>query len=195
MSLEQKNCYERIGQEETKERLGTMEDRLTSMPDGLGRRFCHGRYVWRIAQLTTKLGQQQQQGTVYYSEAFYTAPTLGYKACLRCNYHLDSQGEPHVGLFLHLMQGPEDDLLDWPFSGRITLRLKSQLGLDLVEVMNTPSGLSAFEKPIKARNPMGFGHAEFIKVRDLCNAKNGFWNPESDSIAIIVHVEPNMTFS
>ena len=204
VSLEQKNGYERIGQEETKERLGTIEERLTSMPDGLARRFCHGRYVWRISQLTSKLRQHQEQPSssghrprplVLYSPAFYTAPTLGYKVCLRCHFHLSEEAgeEKHLGLFLHLMPGEDDDMLDWPFSGQITMKLKSRLGshLDLVEVMNTPSpnGLSAFEKPQTPRNPMGFGHQEFIKVRDLCSAR--FWDPHNDTIAIVVHVQEN----
>ena len=193
VSLEQKNGYERIGQEETKERLGTIEERLTFMPDGLARRFCHGRYVWRISQLTSKLRQEQSSSSSghLYSPAFYTAPTLGYKACLRCHFHLSEGGEQHLGLFLHLMPGEDDDMLDWPFSGQITMKLKSRLGshLDLVEVMNTPSpnGLSAFEKPQTPRNPMGFGHQEFIKVRDLCSAR--FWDPVDDTIAIVVNVQ------
>ena len=110
--------------------------------------------------------------------------------CLRCNVHLDARGEQHLGLFLHLMQGEEDDLLEWPFHGTITFRLKNSFGShqDVVEVMETPDGLLAFDKPCKSRNPLGFGHQEFIKVRDLCTPTNGFWNETSDTIIIIAQI-------
>ena len=187
-------------------RFNAIEDRLTTMSNGrnegvLLRRFCHGRYVWRISSFTSHLkppaptaSPSPQPQTILYSEAFYSAPVLGYKMCLRCNVHVDMRGEQHLGLFLHLMQGEEDDLLAWPFQGTITFRLKHRSGSfqDVVEVMETPPGLTAFEKPsstwCKSRNPMGFGHQEFIKVRDLCHPANGFWNETSDTIIITAHI-------
>ena len=38
----------------------------------------------------------------------------------------DSDGEEYLGIFLHFMRGENDDILAWPWQGRLTITLLSQ---------------------------------------------------------------------
>ncbi len=45
---------------------------------------------------------------------------------LRCSVHI-SKGEEFLGLFVHLMKGVNDDVLAWPFNGKIIVQIKNQV--------------------------------------------------------------------
>ena len=78
---------------------------------------------------------------VVYSKPFYTS-VFGYKMCLRSNvYYAEGEfmfhdqenserftiaGDEHLGVFLHLMRGENDDCLSWPWGGSITLTIVNQ---------------------------------------------------------------------
>ena len=66
--------------------------------------------------------QHQSSQQMWYSPAFYTSPG-GYRMRVRINV-LDT----FVCVFVHLMQGKNDDNLPWPFTEMITLTLLNQLG-------------------------------------------------------------------
>ncbi|CAI8050571.1 TNF receptor-associated factor 4, partial [Geodia barretti] len=63
-----------------------------------------------------------------YLPSFYTHSS-GYQMCITfySNGHGDGKGT-HVSLFTHLMQGPYDDHLKWPFRGEITVQIVNQTG-------------------------------------------------------------------
>lgn len=167
VSLEQTLCEQSIRQEELMRRLANN----------------HGQLVWRISQFTaSKLNLR-------YSEGFYTAPQLGYKVCLRC-----SVIQEEVGIFVHLMTGQDDDLLQWPFEGKISIRLKNRGNYqDLVETMSTSSSSAAFERPSGLRNKIGFGLPHFISVKTLM--AQGFWDSSKDDIVIIGQVTAQVASS
>ncbi len=55
----------------------------------------------------------------------------GYKICLRVIANGSSFGKgTHVSVFIHFMRGEFDDLLKWPFRGRISFRLLDQQGVN-----------------------------------------------------------------
>ena len=63
-------------------------------------------------------------------ELIYTTATLlltGYKLCLRINLNgIDSGAHTHVSMFVHLMQGEFDSIVQWPFPGSIVLTIMDQ---------------------------------------------------------------------
>ena len=63
-----------------------------------------------------------------YLPPFYTH-THGYRMCVRVypNGYGDGKGT-HVSIFTHMMQGPFDDYLKWPFRGEITIQIVNQVG-------------------------------------------------------------------
>ena len=58
---------------------------------------------------------------VVHSPSFYTSP-FGYKLCLRANLY-QRDGECYLALFIHMRRGENDDILEWPFSGRFIVSL------------------------------------------------------------------------
>ncbi|XP_077994746.1 TNF receptor-associated factor 6-like [Glandiceps talaboti] len=140
-----------------------------------------GVYYWKLdnysdMQRKAKCGETN----VIHSPGFYTG-YYGYKLCLRIN--LNGMGSPHgpyVSLFVHFMQGEWDDLLEWPFSGKITLSILDQSDnpdtrLHMSETLVAKPSLAAFHRPTSNRNHKGFGYMEFaplVKLESRTYLKN-----------------------
>lgn len=98
-----------------------------------------------------------------------------------------------MSLFIHLMRGDYDDILEWPFRGRITLTVLDVRGgsssaapaatsrsssksqqqqparkKDISScVTETDPTLEAFQRPTSSRSRRGFGYVEFVSLADL----------------------------
>ena len=113
---------------------------------------------------------------------------MGYKVCLRISL---SSNQTHLGVFLHLMKGPDDDLLDFPFTDRqisITLKHRRDRGKDFSETFTASQqpSLTAFDRVASgARNPVGFGFQQFVCVRSLLD--EGFCDA-TDEVVIVASV-------
>ena len=82
----------------------------------------------------------------------------------------------HIGLFVGMMKGEYDTVLEWPFCGRISLTIKDQ-STDVHGFRNDISGtfmanrnLGAFQKPAAAESGYTtlYGYAEFAPVATVC---------------------------
>ena len=63
-----------------------------------------------------------------YLPSFYTH-SHGYRMCIYVNTNGFGDGKgTHVSIFTHLMKGPYDDRLKWPFRGVITIQIVNQAG-------------------------------------------------------------------
>ncbi|XP_064635487.1 TNF receptor-associated factor 6-like [Lineus longissimus] len=151
-----------LQQQNLKDELVRMQSKLEQVEE----RVCNGQYIWRIDQYS-KLIEDATKGkmTVIHSKGFYTS-IYGYKVCLRIN--LNNKGT-YLSIFVHLMQGDYDDFLDWPFSGKISLRVLDQNTLirerkPVTETFVAGPQLAAFQRPTSARNHKGFGYMEFIPL-------------------------------
>ena len=82
-------------------------------------------HVLPIKFVITNFTERKSSNRVWYSPPFYTHPQ-GYKMCLRVYANGDGKGT-HVSVYTHLMRGEFDDLLKWPFQGRVVLQLCNQL--------------------------------------------------------------------
>ena len=71
--------------------------------------------------LTPPLTRLIRLRQVVHSPSFYTSP-FGYKLCLRANLYV-RDGECYLALFIHMRRGENDDILEWPFSGRFIVSL------------------------------------------------------------------------
>ena len=90
-------------------------------------RHSNGHFVWRIKNFSNyhqKL--RNNHNFLIYSKGFYTS-FYGYKVCLRSNLYI-SEGEEHLGMFVHFMRGENDDVLEWPWRGRVTISVVQQAG-------------------------------------------------------------------
>jgi len=70
------------------------------------------------------------------------------------------------------MKGEYDDILEWPFRGRITLSILDQNDnyekrRDIMETLEANPELAAFQRPTTSRNHKGFGYIEFASIPQI----------------------------
>ena len=136
---------------------------------------CNGSGIWRIEDY-----QQRRQdaingiATAVHSPAFYTS-LYGYKLCLRINLNgVDSGVGKYIALFVHMMQGDYDNILEWPFTGRITLTILDQsenteFRHHISESLIAKPNLLAFQRPTTPRNHRGYGYVQFAPIELIRN--------------------------
>jgi len=188
VSLEQKTCQQEIKIDHLEQQLSRTQ--LDTEDDMTGR-YCNGCFVWKIRNFS-EIHQKMRNchSFVVYSKGFYTS-VFGYKMRLRSNLYY-SEGEEHLGIFLHLMKGENDDCLVWPWVGSITFTIFNQgegmLREHFTESMDSMPGLAAFDQPEEEWNKRGFGFQEFVRVNSLYTG--GFIQPmQGDTLVIKAEVK------
>ena len=75
----------------------------------------------------TSFNQHKTSRDTVYSPPFYTNPK-GYKMCISVDANGCGDGEStHISVYVYLMKGENDDYLQWPFTGTVTIELLNQL--------------------------------------------------------------------
>ncbi|XP_015776359.1 PREDICTED: TNF receptor-associated factor 6-like [Acropora digitifera] len=136
-------------------------------------RVCNGSYIWRIENYRQRR-QDAINGiaTAVHSPAFYTS-LYGYKLCLRINLNgVDRGVGRYIALYVHMMQGDYDSILEWPFTGRITLTILDQsegteFRQHISETLIAKPNLLAFQRPTAPRNYKGYGYVEFAPIEHI----------------------------
>ena len=74
-----------------------------------------------------EFSKHERNKDVWYSPGFYTAAG-GYKLRIRLDANGAHDGEgTHISSYVNLMPGEYDDMLEWPFQGKVTVELLNQL--------------------------------------------------------------------
>ncbi|KAH9518850.1 TNF receptor-associated factor 6-B [Bulinus truncatus] len=137
-------------------------------------RYCDGDYYWRIPEFSQyQMKAISGEPSMLHSPPFYTS-IWGYKMCIRANITSnapDTSGH-YLSLFIHFMQGHNDNFITWPFSGKIVLSIIDQnpdqnLLNHISETLIAKPNLAAFQKPTSYRNHKGFGYIEFTSLLTL----------------------------
>lgn len=120
----------------------------------------NGVFYWRIKNFSTV-------SQVVHSPGFYTS-FRGYKLCVRINVDR-SETTGSLSMFVHFMKDDNDDILTWPFSGRIIFSIIDQnhdstQRKNITEPLVSDPKLEAFKKPTSTRNPKGFGFQDFVNI-------------------------------
>ena len=130
-----------------------------------------GTVVWKIPQFSQRMADAKNgKYTSIFSLPFHTG-RYGYKLCLRLYILGDGIGKgTHMSLFFVVMRGEYDNLLQWPFTHKVTCKLLSQASgrRDVVETFHPDAMSSSFQKP-KADMNIASGCPRFISVNDLKN--------------------------
>ena len=136
-------------------------------------RVCNGTYIWRIENFRQRRKDAVSNAmTTIHSPAFYTS-LYGHKMCMRVNLNgVDSGLGRHVSLFVHMMQGEWDGILEWPFTGLITLSILDQsengeFRCHISETLVAKPNLVAFQRPTVPMNRTGYGYVDFCQIEQL----------------------------
>lgn len=116
---------------------------------------------------------------------FYTGHR-GYKACLRLCILGDGIGKnTHMSLFFVIMRGEFDNVLQWPFTYRVTFRIMNQTpdGQDIIKTFRPDPTSTSFQKPKSKENPP-YGFPNSISYQELMSG--GFVNDGTILIKCII---------
>ncbi|KAJ7373540.1 TNF receptor-associated factor 6 [Desmophyllum pertusum] len=155
-----------IRQERLSFRCNHFEMRLVEN-EGLA---CNGSYIWKI-ETYRQWRQDAISGvmTAQYSPPFHTS-LHGYKLCMRiCLNGIDNGVGNYVALFIHMLPGDYDNILKWPFTGRIVLSILDQSGAEyrqhISETLLARPYLPSFQtRPTAPLNQQGYGFVEFAPI-------------------------------
>uniref|UniRef100_A0A6A7G6C5 TNF receptor-associated factor 6-like n=2 Tax=Hirondellea gigas TaxID=1518452 RepID=A0A6A7G6C5_9CRUS len=160
-------------------------------------RSCNGDFIWKVGNFSALCTNIKSQKVSHYSPAFYTSQ-YGYRCCLRLDVKWrDSQY--FLSLYMLLMKGDNDDILDWPFQGRITLGVldfsNSCPKKHLVDTVDSNPQLQAFQRPTGPRNDKSFGFTKFHPLDALHNtADEGAEYVRGDVLFVRARVQPTSNF-
>ena len=135
--------------------------------------MCNGSYIWKIDKYRQRrLNAINGSETAVVSPAIYSSH-LGYRLCF--SIHLNGEGSAvgkYISLYAHMMQGEYNDVLEWPFTGRVVLSILDQsestkprqhIRMSFTGMPNT----LAFNKPMVPCNVVGYGFAEFVQIEQI----------------------------
>ena len=132
-----------------------------------------GTMIWKIPQISQRMSDAQNgKYTSIFSLPFYTG-RYGYKMCMRLYILGDGIGKgSHMSLFFVLMKGEFDNILQWPFTHKVTFNLINQAGgRDVVDTFQPDPMSSSFRKPKSDMN-IASGCPRFVSLHEL--KSNGF---------------------
>lgn len=118
-----------------------------------------------------EIAQHRQFATPILSPAVYT-DSYEWKLGVRMYLNgVEGGNGRYVSAFVHMMEGEYDDLLDWPFVGRITLSILDQSGAryrtDISRIVQAKPNLMSFKKPIDTVSSVGYGFEMFASIADV----------------------------
>ena len=117
----------------------------------------------------TNFNQHKTSCDTVYSPAFYTS-SKGYKMCIGVDANGEGDGEnTHISVYVYLMKGENDDYLQWPFTGKVTVELLNQLEdrnhhYDVIK-FTSDDDFSRVED--EERSSFGWGWEKYISHSDL----------------------------
>ena len=127
-----------------------------------------GSMIWKIPQFSQRKGDAENgKYTSIFSLPFYSG-RYGYKMCLRLYIMGDGIGKgTHLSLFFVVMRGEFDNILQWPFTHKVTFKLINQAGgRDIVDTFQPDPMSSSFRKPKSDMN-IASGCPRFVSHTEL----------------------------
>ncbi|XP_020846235.1 TNF receptor-associated factor 1 isoform X3 [Phascolarctos cinereus] len=149
-----------------------------------------GVYLWKITNFTRRCHESACGRMVsLFSPAFYTA-RYGYKLCLRIYLNGDGTGKgTHLSLFIVVMKGEYDALLEWPFRNKVTFMLLDQNNREHVTDSFHPDPTSgSFQRP-QGESNIASGRPMFFPLNKLQSPKHAY--VKEDTVFLKCVVETN----
>jgi hypothetical protein len=145
-----------------------------------------GSLIWKITDVGAKTRQAKDSVITSMYSPNFTTSKYGYKMCARLYFNGDGMGKgTHVSLFLTLLRGDYDALLQWPFRQKVTLTLIDQVGGQHHQKAFRPDMVTcSFARPLTAMN-VASGCPKFITQSAL--EQNG--NPYVVNDTLFIKIE------
>ena len=122
-----------------------------------------GSMIWKISQFNQRKAEAVSGEDVSILSLPFYSGRYGYKMCLRLYIMGDGIGKgTHLSLFFVVMRGEFDNILQWPFTHKVTFKLINQAGGRDVDYAFQPDPQSSsFRKPKSDMN-IASGCPQFV---------------------------------
>ena len=132
---------------------------------------CHGNHLWIVDNFAWRCNESFKRTLEsYHSISFSTSNQKGYNFYLKILLNKNNKKDDgYMSVYIVSTTGDYDDILKWPFEGKITFKLisPSNSGLDNITkslLLNDKS--SPFSAPIEGNENM-CGITDYISINDL----------------------------
>lgn len=138
-----------------------------------------GILIWKLNDYSRKLQEAKLRSNhEFFSPPFYTH-RYGYKLQVSAFLNGNGSGEgSHLSVYIRVLPGEYDNLLEWPFSYKVTFSILDQSDPSLskpqhiTETFNPDPNWKNFQKPCSSRNSLdestlGFGYPKFISHEEI----------------------------
>ncbi|KAG7266434.1 hypothetical protein CRUP_030657 [Coryphaenoides rupestris] len=138
-----------------------------------------GVLIWKLGDYSRKLQEAKLRNNhEFFSPPFYTH-RYGYKLQVSAFLNGNGSGEgSHLSIYIRVLPGEYDNLLEWPFAYKVTFSILDQSDPSLskpqhiTETFNPDPNWKNFQKPCSARNSLdestlGFGYPKFISHEEI----------------------------
>ncbi|CAF2753250.1 unnamed protein product [Rotaria sp. Silwood2] len=149
---------------------------------------CNGILLWKIDNIKNQLNDMRSMIT---SPSFYTSPD-GYKMCVRLYVNGNGIGQStHVSIFIVLMRGNYDAILDWPFDFQVIFCLYDLTNQNnhIIESFQSDTKSISFQKPQTEMNN-GCGISKFIPISVIQQDNNSYICDNLTYIKVIIRKNP-----
>jgi len=147
-----------------------------------------GTLIWKITSFREKMmDAQSERQTSIYSPPFFSSPT-GYKMRARLYLHGDGNARrTHMSLFFVLMRGPNDAILKFPFSYKVTFCLYDQTPQQrhIVDSFRPDIKSNSFQRPRSEMN-IASGIPKFFPLAMIQQDNNPYVQDDTMFIKIMV---------
>ncbi|CAM4755487.1 unnamed protein product [Rotaria magnacalcarata] len=151
----------------------------------------NGILLWRINNIKDRSNNSESAT----SPPFYTSLD-GYKLCVRLYFNgNDTDQSTYSSIFIVLMRGDYDAILDWPFNYQVIFCLYNLINQDnhIIESFQPDINLKAFQKPQSDMN-VGCGISKFIPRTLFEQENNSFIHDDSIYIKVMIRKNPIANF-
>ncbi|XP_041081864.1 TNF receptor-associated factor 1-like [Polyodon spathula] len=127
----------------------------------------NGSFIWRISNMNQILwAAQTGKTTAIESPSFYT-DRYGYRLCMKLYPNGDGAGKgSHLSLFLVILQGEHDFMLQWPFLHKVEFVLLDQQTQQHASASFKPVNSAPFRQPVSEKNTAS-GLPQFYPLSQL----------------------------
>lgn len=149
-----------------------------------------GTLLWAISGVSRRMRDAANgRSPSIISPPFYTSHG-GYKLCLRMYLNGDGLGaNTHISLFLIIMKGKYDSILDWPFSKKVTFKLLDQRDGEhqVVSAFKPDTNSASFRRPQHSMN-IASGCPQFVPLSHLRSNWRAFVSDDTMFVKAVVEL-------
>ena len=127
-----------------------------------------GSMIWKIPQFSWRKANAENGKYISILSLPFYSSRYGYKMCLRLHIMGDGIGKgTHLSLYFVVMRGEFDNILQWPFTHKVTFKLINQAGgRDIIDTFQPDPVSNSFRKPKSDMN-IASGCPRFVSHTEL----------------------------